>query len=253
MSNPVSHDYRSVIALNNIGVSLLERGAFRQAYQTFKGAAFVLKRHLSGHKATSEKPAAAFNSSGIPPAVPTEMIKAMQRLSNVQPISLTFQVNKVSYGGGTFPPSSLFFIGQDKSLPSALPIEIETQGSDWTEDLDLDMVSGIVLLNFGIAHLCVSKVTRRPEQLRNGALQLFDMAYSIISSQQAVDASVSEGRCMLAAVVLNQTTNVLGEMGLSHQPQAQESYHTMAQLERVIDDVAKSILQLSSLCAAPAA
>jgi hypothetical protein len=182
MANPVPHGYRSAIALNNIGVILLERGAFRQAYQTFKEAAFVLKRHLIGHVTTSVlKSTAAFHSSSIP-VIQMEMNKAMKRLSNVRPVSSAFQVSKVSYGNGALSPTSPFIIGQDKILPSALPIVIETQCSDWTGDLDLDLVPGVVLLNFGIAHLCASKVEKAPEQLRDGALKLLEMAYEVICS-----------------------------------------------------------------------
>jgi hypothetical protein len=127
-----------------------------------------------------------------------------------------------------------------------------------TKDLDLDLVSGIVLLNFGIALLCASKVMKSSEKLREGALKLLNMAYSIVSFRNALSQieqsgvhHIRESRFVLAIIIMNHIVEVLTEMG--YHSEAQESQEKLVRLGRLICTAADLDILFNLASIAPAA
>jgi hypothetical protein len=229
-------DYRVALALNNIGVKLLERGAFRQSLDTLQDAVFMMKSHLRYTAGAQGRVAKTTPDSST--TVQSRLSKAMKRLANAQPVVRpAVKVNAISFEGTL--PSSCIFPFEDQTMQFPLPIEIHTLNCDCIKELDQDLVSGIVLLNFGIAHLCASKVMKSSEKLREGALKLLNMAYSIISFRHAISQieqidvhQISESRFLLVIIILNHTAQVLTEMG--RHSEAQESQEKLVRLGRLI-------------------
>jgi hypothetical protein len=249
------HDYLVAVALNNIGVTLLERGAFKQSMRTLQDAVFMMKSHLRS-SATGGAGVRATPTPVNAGKVQTKLNEAMKRLASAQPVSLALKVNTISFAGSL--PSSCIFPFEDQTLPFALAVEIHTVNFDGIKDLDLDLVSGIMLLNFGVAHLCASKVTKSPEKLREGALKLMNMAYSIISFQndlsqieQSDTHKISESRFLLAIIILNHIGGILEEVG--YHSEAQESKKKLARLGRLICTAADPDFLFKSQSIAPAA
>jgi hypothetical protein len=225
-------DCRVALALNNIGVQLLERGAFRQSLDTMQDAVFMMNSHLRYTAGAQGRARTTSDSSG---AVQSRLSKAIKRLASAQPLQPAVKVNTLSFGGTL--PSSCIFPFEDQTMQFPLPIEIDTVNCGCIKDLDL--VSGIVLLNFGVAHFCASKVMKPSEKLRESALKLFNMAYSIISFRNTISQmeqsdvhQISESRFLLAIIILNHTVEVLTEMG--YHSEAQKSQEKLVRLGRLI-------------------
>ena len=200
-------NYRAAVVLNNTGVALLERGAYRQAMATFKDAILVMKRSLRC-TAGLMKPALS--------DVEVKIENAAKRLANPQPFPLVLPTSVVSHDG------SLQYSAMKSALTHnafcAVPIRIEP--SCLQEDTDLD--STILLYNFAIAHICMAKLTECTadiEQFREGSLKLLQMACSIASEEDMLDmddecgSTFSEVRLLLSAAALKNIGLVLWDMG----------------------------------------
>jgi hypothetical protein len=249
----LAQDYRAALAFNNIGVQLLERGAFQQSLDTMQDAVFMMKSHLRYTAGVQGRTRTTPDSSGI---IQSRLSEAMKRLANAQPVQPAAKVNALSFGGTL--PSSCIFRFEDQTMQFPLPIEINTANCDCIKDLDLDLVSGIVLLNFGVAHFCASKVMKPSEKLCEGALKLLNMAYSIVSFRNTISQmeqsgvhQISGSRFLLAIIILNHTVEVLTKMG--YHSEAQESQEKLVRLGGLICTAAdlKIFFNLSSI--APAA
>jgi hypothetical protein len=246
-------DYRVALTLNNIGVQLLERGAFRQSLDTMQDAVFMMKSHLRYTAVAQGRARTTPDSSG---RVQSRLSEAMKRLANAQPVQPAVKVNTLSFGGTLL--SSCIFPFEDQTMQFPLPIEIDTANCDCIKDLNLDLVSGIVLLNFGVAHFYTSKVMKPSEKLCEDALKLLNMAYSIVSFRNTISQieqsdvhQISESRFLLAIIILNHTVEVLTKMG--YHSEAQESQEKLVRLGRLIGTGADLDIFFNLSSIAPAA
>jgi hypothetical protein len=211
LSRADDFDCRAVIALNNTGVSLLERGAFPQALQTFKDSIAVLKRVLRGRRPSSlhdNRDAEVQNMLDL----------AEKRLaSSFLPNSSTScwplaSVYTVSHDGTTF--SALPITADHIYSFEYIPVRIECTTADLPfhsgnvtsailRRRDADFESSLVLYNFALAHLSLADdVLRRramipmeqsqqraiqyARTLRQHAMRLLRMVYGILISSDAV-------------------------------------------------------------------
>jgi hypothetical protein len=247
-------DYRGAIALNNIGVSLLERRAYRQAVETLKDAITFMKHVFRPQVVVT--PGATFKSSSL--NVDARVAAAMERLECPQS-SPTLRDPEDLVVQDSLQPSSIRAAALEGISSSfTMPIRIEAADSDSPENRDPDLESAIMLYNFGIAHLCLSKLSRAGlTKFRDGALKLFNMSYSIISNKNALAGmnteeirKLSETRVLLAIVVLNNLVRVQTEMG--KHAEANESYQRLVRLGSAVREQRQGE-SVDSASAAPAA
>jgi tetratricopeptide (TPR) repeat protein len=235
-------EHRAAIALNNMGVSLLEQRAYRQGMETLKDAIFVMK-HVFRPQSRNAGLGATSYSTG---RTDVKINRAVQRMTNPQPVPSTVIIDVISHGVASSQSSPLGSILRASSS-FAVPIRIEATDLDCPEDRDPELESAIMLYNFGLAHLCMAKLAKSPNELREGALKLFNMAYSIISNKiisnkntlSRLSASelqiISETRLLLAFAVLNNVARVLTEMG--NHTEANTSYRRLARLGTAINEL----------------
>jgi hypothetical protein len=226
-------DHRAAVALNNMGVFLLERRAYRQGMETLKDAIFVMKRVFRPRSTSEESTCSA----------EAKVHRAVRRMANPQPVPSAVAIDVISHGGATSHPSSLASILRGSSSAAfTFPIRIEATDLDSPEDRDPDLESSIMLYNFALGHLCMAKVAKSPTKLQEGALKLFNMAYSIISNQNGL-SRLSEGemrriretRLLLSVVVMSNVVRVFSEMGRN--TEADESYQRLVRLGTVINEM----------------
>lgn len=211
MSNTYDRaDYRGAIALNNMGVSLLERGAYRNAIDTMKDAIAIMRTIFPQNGAVHSAPH-NFN-------IDSKLQLAAQRLASPETSRAPLSVQTIPFSEDNInamkdalrygPSGSVFF-----------PLRIEI--SDFNcRGRDIDLESSIFLYNFGIAHLCMARVhPKSAAKLRDGALKLFDLAHSILASQcaKAQDPADQTHVLLVAAMVLNNVVQVLSEQGRMEQ------------------------------------
>jgi hypothetical protein len=233
-------DQRAAIALNNMGVSLLEQRAYRQGMETLKDAIFVMKRVFRPQSRNSSLGASSDSMSSID----LKIHRAVQRMANPQPVPFAMITDVISHSVASSHSSPLGSILREQSSFSSftIPIRIEAADIDCPEDRDPDLESAIMLYNFGLAHLCMAKLVKSPMKLREGALKLFNMAYSIISNKNALSGlsesemrRFSETRLLLAVAVLNNVVRVLTEMG--KHTEANNSYQRLVRLGTAINEL----------------
>jgi hypothetical protein len=236
----LSRDYRAAIALNNMGVSLLERRAYRQGMETLKDAIFVMKRVLRPPSISSQSLCKTPDSTSY---AETKVHRASKRMANPQPISSAISIDVVSQCA-TFShrscPSGFVLHGGSSS-----PLRIEAtdlslrriEATDLIslEDRDSDLESSIMLYNFGLAHLYMAKLVKTPIKLQEGALKLFNMTYCVLAPRCDQEGhGMREDIVLLAATTLNIIVVLLNQMG--KHSEANESDHELARLGRTIQE-----------------
>jgi hypothetical protein len=221
-------DHRAAIALNNMGVSLLERRAYRQGMETFKDAVFVMKRVL--------RPASISQGFGKTPNstsnAEAKVHRASKRMATPQPIPSDGSIDAISHGA-TFSHRSKLHRGS--SYPLSSPLRIEATDLVSREDRDSDLQSSIMLYNFGLAHLCMATLAKTPITFREGALKLFNMAYSVFAIFcDQVGHGIREDMVLLAAATLDNIVALLTQMG--KHSEANASDQELARLGRAIQE-----------------
>lgn len=195
---------QTAIALNNIAVSLLERGAYKQASTTFKDSIAVLRSFFF-----APNPA-----SGEMLSYERIMLRAMKALIDaptgkasffsVQPLShreddLFVMKSIVSYGPS---PSMLF------------PIRVDSN-----DEFHIDLLSATLLYNYGLSHLCVTRRMAHNSKARskilNSARKVFDFAQTVLSNVTLDDDSFEQFPvlCFVAGMVMNSLAQILREQG----------------------------------------
>jgi hypothetical protein len=203
-------DHRAAIALNNMGVSLLERRAYREGMDTLKDAIFVMKLVLRPPPICSR----GFGKTPYSTSDAEAKVKrASKRMANPQPIPSTVSIDVVSR-------CAIFSHRSDSGSVlhggSSSPLRIEANDLVSLEgNSALDLESSIMLHNFGLAHLYMAKLAKMPINLQKGALTLFNMAYSVLAPLCDQEGhETREDTVLLAAIALNSIVALLTQMGM---------------------------------------
>lgn len=166
----IDHDaWRVASALNNMGVTLLERMSLRQAHQTLKDAIVVMRNASAPRREQS-------NDCGT---IAEEMSLKLQRASQrvAQHMSPTGAISSSS----TDPIPLL--VGVDERLPRSLesfPIRIEPNEFD---EINLNYLSSVICYNFALTYVYQSmsvKTQRKAGTLRIKAYDVLRLADRII-------------------------------------------------------------------------
>jgi hypothetical protein len=246
-------DHRAAIALNNMGVSLLERRAYGQGMETLKDAIFVMKRVLRPPSISSQGFGKTPNSTRYAEA---KVDRASKRMANPHPIPSALSIDVVSHcttfshrsGSG-----SVLHGGSSSPLRSPFRIDATDLVSLGEENRYFDLEASIMLYNFGLAHLCMAKLAKTPIKMQEGALKLFNMAYSILAPLCDKEGhGIREDMVLLlAATTLNNIVVLLTQMG--KRSEANGSDQELARLGRAIQEFQGRNLAEDQISAAAAA
>jgi hypothetical protein len=224
-------DHRASIALNNMGVSLLERRAYRQGVETLKDAIFVMMRVLRPSSRSQ-----GTTSDSTTNDTEAKVHRAAKRLASPHAVPSALCIDAVSHGGKSSRHSSQDYVLSEasSSSPFTIPIRIEVDDLDYPEERDPVLESAIMLYNFGLAHLCMAKPAKSPIKLQEAALKHVKLAYAAVLSRLRVCEmhSISKARLLLAVLALENVVKVLIEMG--KHSEANASYQVLVRLGRAI-------------------
>jgi len=230
----VGQDYRGAIALNNIGVQLLERGCYRQGLDTLQDSIHVMKERF--------RPAVDKSSMAQPAAEAQNFLqRAARRLAEPQPMAsasfgVPHSVETISFDMGLTPV--LNFLQETPSTTCFLPVRIDIpedfsslvcggdnvlyssspSASMGIQHRDPDIESSIILYNFGVANLLLSKVNpSHPSstKLRSNALSIFQLASGVLSKRSGMcEDGVEEASLLqIGLLVFHCIIQVLVESG----------------------------------------
>jgi hypothetical protein len=145
--------------------------------------------------------------------------RASKRMANPQPIPSIVSIDVVSRCA-TFSHRSHSGSVLHGGWSSPLRIEATDLVSVGEENSSADLESSIMLYNFGLAHLCMAKLAKTTVNLKEGALKegaltLFNMAYSILAPLCDQEGHrTREDMVLLAAITLNNIVALLTQMGM---------------------------------------
>ena len=225
-------DYKGAVALNNIGIVLLEQGAYRQALDTLKDAVFVMKVIFRPRD----------NSAPLASNVEVKLKRASERIASPHCEESSINtITEILSNMGSFRSINTVMLKQ--GAPYVFPIRIE-ECTDQEYDLDID--SANILHNFAIAHLCCSRTAKTlasAELFRQSASRLSGFAYNLISNvlnnkrQADMDELIlRETRIFLSALVaLNTLVHALMEMG--NYAEAEKTYKRLMELGLAVAEV----------------
>jgi hypothetical protein len=214
---------QAALALNNVGVSLLERGCYRQGMEVLQDGITVLKdlfkstemeTTVVGHLVTSITNTS--NSTKLLQKARGKVLQPQYLLSDataspsIQTIS--YQVNGLSeilsHMGTSLSSSQIFLVRMD------VPLECSSFSVSNAPDLE----SAVLLYNFGMAQLLLSRVVPH-----GGALMMTDNAHRILHLASSIIARRSSTFCdtleetallQMGLVVLHGIIQVLVETGM---------------------------------------
>lgn len=161
------HLYRSAVALNNIGVELLEKGScYTQALDTFVDATIAMKAALRSFES---------ESADTVPDVRRMVEQANKRRSRPMPMGPSYRMLNLADEHSS--------ILRDGSLLDVIfPIRIDDVSGDLrcpSCQHDPDVQGAIVLHNYGLANLCIARITRCQKK-KDHAVFLFELANEIV-------------------------------------------------------------------------
>jgi hypothetical protein len=231
------HEYKAAVALNNMGVTLLQRRCLKDAMDTLKDAITIMKSCFRPQ---------GNNYQAECLDIDLKMQRASKRMaiSCQNPSSICMDI--FYRDGCDIQPSmirSLINKGVVSSIPPA-SVKIDSIDFEGLEDRDLDLESALMLYNFGIAHYCMSQIARSPasaNMLRTGALKLYSMAKTVLSNPiycpSLLESQLEDfyqSRARVASLVLSATAHIQVEMGLH--VEANETYKAMVHLASSVLD-----------------
>jgi hypothetical protein len=208
-------DFRKAIALNNVGVSFLERRDYRQAVETLADAIQVMRSTFRLNQINAAN-LEAFTT--VPTETDVMLQKAMQRIAST---SSQFSMGPIEvYSHDDSDLASIKAAAQyGPSSSVAFPIRIRCCEYTESEENDFDVQSAIILRNYGIALACLARMNcnTRTDRLRQKAMKVFRLGQSLICSRIAAqsDAVLQSRSLLISAMLLNDIVQVLHELGLS--------------------------------------
>ena len=174
-----SQRYRTAVAVNNVGVEMLQRQCYRQAVATFRDAAALMKCIVSNSDENKDSfcsllPAQSLESSKHP------LQHAVRSLTHSKPTktaALLIEVLTSTQDGTVFHNTTLqSLLKASPSSSKAFPVRIEddllleVSACYLPRSPELSVQAAMICHNLGLAYLCQSKVTkaaRRPRHLRS--------------------------------------------------------------------------------------
>lgn len=172
-----SAEHRSAVALNNMAISLQERGCDSQALSTFQDALGLLKVASRSN----------CGARGRHQVIQLAAQRLMKPLPSKRPHSISF--SSIS-DDADFSTAMNAVDVECYSSSHCLLIRIEDYGSEPGLHRDLDLDCAIILHNYGLSYLSMSQndtySAENAEKLRRNALKLLNLSHSVIATRSSV-------------------------------------------------------------------
>lgn len=187
--------YASAVALNNMGVSLIDKGAYKEAVHTLKDAVKVLQVVTSGQP--------------VSPDVENGVQQLLQRASRQVCLSTNVADNAeqlvLCYDRGVTTSGTGHVFSKSMERIFAICIEDET---DDLEQSEVDIHSAIVLQNLAVAHLHILETENDDQQARkvhNSAIEIAVLACNILAkvSNESQNTEYTLGMVALTCLFRN--------------------------------------------------
>ena len=195
----IAGNRRCSVYLNNVGCALMKQGSFQDAMKTFSDAVFVMKHGVVCSSYPSTTPPTTQEGPAVV-VVPCLDLQAKMQRSDQR---LAFhQASSRSKDKAYFPTESFEFIELDDYLqieiddllckeeeeePTVVllcPIRIDADLTNSTSGSSMELLSGTMLYNLGLSHMCLAKVDPTFDALcqeyRGAAIVFFQMADCIL-------------------------------------------------------------------------
>jgi hypothetical protein len=212
--------FRNAIALNNVGISFLERREYKQAVETLADAIQVMRSTFRPNPTTPEDlEQESFVTTKPSVDIDTKLQKAMKRIANTRVPCHTGIVEVYSHDDGDLASiKSAVQYGPSSSI--AFPVRIRCSEYNESDDHDIDVQSAIILRNYGLALACSARTItegNKSERLRQKAIKVFRLGQSLVCNRVAAqsDAVFQSRALLISAMLLNDIVQVLHELGLS--------------------------------------
>lgn len=192
MENSQQHvNFRAAFALNNIGVTLLERHCYKQAIRTLRDAVLVMKMACRGEASGSLQPFDAVAGKNLGSIdVSLMMRRANLSLSNPRrvegPSNGLYPVVGISDEADTDDMDAVLAVCPLKTTV-VFPFRFDPTPGPEYYDKDVSLSCTTILLNFGFACLCRSRIV--PEAGKKGLLEnaskVFKLCQSVLATQSS--------------------------------------------------------------------
>ena len=220
---------RGSIALNNLGVALMQQHRFHEAMDTLRDSMVAIQSCMPGN----ETPASKFAT------IEDCLRKANQRSSSTSHVPSLIHRGQEIFVSSTEDADifSVLHRGHlDKFYTESAqfsPIRIR---ESLLESTDLDFSSAIILYNMGLSHLALSRTVSTEADAylcQTTSLKMLRMSYSIVYNHFAAssddDDADNENRVLLMAIVLRKIVAALKDMHLYQQ--ADEALNALTTLD----------------------
>lgn len=241
----MSLTFRNAIALNNMGVLLLNKHCYRQALETLNDSISLLKQSslsddVESSSATTEYSLEAAKKNHV----------ALKRLSQPEICNLSECTAIEVVVSSDFSLEEACFATEGRFVDVFHPIRIDEIDVSYRLDFDIDFECGVVLHNFAIAHLCMwqskMKTNLSSRQLHyNCAIKLLQLSHSIYAKaikEVDTDALVSHPNLLRVKAVILRTLVMSLKCSASsqHQIAAQTFRSVLANVQSVVSDIART-------------
>jgi hypothetical protein len=158
------YDARAAIALNNIGVSLLERGAYQLALQTFKDSVALLHRTIGVNPTTNSNDGIVRHMLHL---AETRLASSFGPTIDSIPQS-DMRIRRVLYDGSAF-CNLKFDLAHTLTKTMYVPVSMEPSECSREDSMPgTSFRSAVFLYNFALAHLCLAQVVPSPSSNVSG-------------------------------------------------------------------------------------
>jgi len=229
------HCYRGALVLNNVGVSMLEHGCYKEAVSTLKDAVYAMTCFC--------RPSPSCWDVG------QKVKQAFKTLAGSHPLQTSYlRIETVSYEDRIFPLQCLTDNDEEgegynvQSMTGRLRptrIEFPDDISSGCSERDSELESAVLLCNYGIAYFLFSKTVvghSTSIKLLENAHTVFELASSIVSNRFA---SCQDSDYIDEARILSVVLLVVGNVSQVHQEtgkwaDAQELHERCAIIKKAV-------------------
>jgi hypothetical protein len=214
-TSSLQRTFTAAIALNNTGVSLLERGSYPEAKEAFKNAISVMQEISASREKQDE---ASRNRPFSSSALDAKLHKAYYNLANCAAVKddskMKFCVfteeESAAVIGAAVQDEDMFY---DSSTTFLIRIEKSTLDC---ENAGVDLESSIILHNYGKVYKCLATTATTSacaRELCEGAFKLFQLSYALLARDE-------QGSLPISILILRSLTSFASTLGMEREAEA---------------------------------
>lgn len=244
----LQHEWRGAMALNNIGVTLLEQSCYKQALETLEDAVYLMKSACQADIVQPQQSSRSILAS----EVEERIHRGFRRLAKPEPNKtrgggpresfLTFSSDDADSFSSAASLSN-FQANHSSGSHSAILIRMEDLGTEDGRIPEID--SAIMLQNYGLSCLSASNiVTRRcvRSQLRNSAIDVLTLCQNILCTAPTL-SMVRHNPLLLQKVYFVAVVSTSSMARILSSSAGNRSVHTI-QCEARLSDLQAALLEL---------